>query len=81
MVTSFKLKQLASLVGIAFLSRLVSLQVGLDAMNYLLLKISCDPRMELRPTRTHTCCILHRANDHIITEAQCEDALYALSCS
>jgi hypothetical protein len=36
MVASFKLKRLTSLVGIAFLSSSGSLQVGLDAVDYLL---------------------------------------------
>jgi hypothetical protein len=36
MITSFKLKQSASLVGIAFLLSPGSLQVGLDAVDYFL---------------------------------------------
>jgi hypothetical protein len=36
MVASFKLKGSSSLVGITFLLSLGSLQVGLDAMDYLL---------------------------------------------
>jgi hypothetical protein len=35
-VTSFELKRVVSLVGIAFLSSPGSLQVGLDAMDYFL---------------------------------------------
>jgi hypothetical protein len=33
-----------------------------------LLKVSHDPRMELHPTRTHTCCTSHRADDHAIAD-------------
>jgi hypothetical protein len=54
MVPNLKLKRLASLVGIAFLSGLGSLRVGLDAMDYLLdfcnkIRAKDHPLAELDP--------------------------------